>query len=556
MAPLSSPALTESALAHVLGAPPVPEACGEDVETIAAVDALLGQSWKDHRLEAARDASDLEYLRRATLDIIGRVPHVAEIERFEKDDKPNRRGRLIDGLLDSDEYQRYWSELWTDWLLLPLTPPDPQVVETSGAEVFLKPAPVLPDAPRRALRAWLEARFSERERGFDTTVRELLAATGASDERGAVNFLLVHMGEKFAASDVVSRGHYDMVPATKQTLRLFLGYRMEGLPGHKISADGAWTAEQFWGVNAFLRQSNRELREATPVLTDHVRANESAIVDFRTPGEAAARTKARFLDGEPMPVPPKGSRREDLAQRVINHTNFAEAYVSRVWAQFFGRGFHERPDVDDFGKHHALRHAALLGRLARDFKNVKYEPRRLIRWICAGRAYHLSVIPAEPTRREEGDRSFSHMALKPMNAYQLYESLCTVLRRPREKNDERVWERVRVAVRRYWVANEATGKQETPGISEINPALFLMDDRDVNDLIRARAEDLHGDETSPQEFCDRLFLPTFARRARKDEVLQIRDQIKPVLIKEKDPVTRTEDLLWALLQSGEFILNH
>src|SRR5262245_51480173 len=79
-------------------------------------DHLVGQ-WQDQRLRPAPWCSDLEFLRRASIDIIGRIPTAGEARAFERDRREDKRLRLIDRLLDSDEYARHWANVWTALLL-------------------------------------------------------------------------------------------------------------------------------------------------------------------------------------------------------------------------------------------------------------------------------------------------------------------------------------------------------------------------------------------------------------------------------------------------------
>src|SRR5207245_1912486 len=93
----------------------------------------------------------------------------------------------------------------------------------------------------------------------------------------------------------------------------------------------------------------------------------------------------------PIPVDAAGkSRREVLSDYVIQHDNFAKAYVNRVWAHFFGRGMNELPAPDDFGGHNKVVHPDLLNKMASDFINYGYDPKKLIEWVCNSDAYSLS----------------------------------------------------------------------------------------------------------------------------------------------------------------------
>jgi hypothetical protein len=88
-------------------------------EPTREINRLLAAEWKKHKVRPSETAGDLEFLRRASLDIIGRIATVEEVRQFEKDSRPDKRTRLIDRLLGSDEYARYWASFWTELLLTP-----------------------------------------------------------------------------------------------------------------------------------------------------------------------------------------------------------------------------------------------------------------------------------------------------------------------------------------------------------------------------------------------------------------------------------------------------
>jgi hypothetical protein len=556
--------------------------------TTPEIDAILERTWRARdNLQPSKRASDLTFLRRATLDIVGRIPTLAEITEFEKDEHPDKRARLIDRLLDSDEYSDYWATVWTDWLL-PVRPP---VFTVSGAargpqctgEVSVGRSSNPPLLHREQLMVWLEGQLERKDRGFDRIAIDLLSMEARGDEKGAVNLVALNVGlptrDHFVPEHILAQhGQFDMVPITHHAMRLFLGIRFDGLPAQDISLNGEWTAEQFWGVNSFFRQIR--LRGSTPRfargnavfidLYDDPKTNPTGIVEFVKQNGEKHTTGPVFLDGRQFAQGRKWTRRQALALYIVGHPNFARAHVNRMWGHFFGRGLHERPEVDDLSKNHKLLHPELLDRLSDEFVRSGYNSRALIRAICNSRPYHASCVPIEPERLADCDRYFAHMPLKQMSAEQVYRSLRVVMdvgpRKPPREEPE--WVKIRDEIDAAMVTGTGFGGQ-------LDMALWLMNSEELDGMIAERVKQL-VDRTErenkkftrlfQQRLVDRteqqnarlgdLFLATLTRRPTREEIRKIREDTRWILLTDRNELAQTEDILWALLQSSEFILNH
>src|SRR5262249_47962417 len=86
-------------------------------ETTAAIDFLLAADWKSRGIRPAALCDDQTFVRRLYLDLAGRIPTREEAERFLRDSKPQKRARLVEQLLASDDYPRTFREVW-DVLLM------------------------------------------------------------------------------------------------------------------------------------------------------------------------------------------------------------------------------------------------------------------------------------------------------------------------------------------------------------------------------------------------------------------------------------------------------
>src|SRR5262249_41330319 len=107
------------------------------------------------------------------------------------------------------------------------------------------------------MQIWLEEQFAKKTCQYDKLVRDLITATGENNENGAVNYILTNLGAQVADKDVGEDGHFDVVPLTSRTTRLFLGLRTQCTQCHDHPFNPQWKQESFWGINAFFRQIKR-----------------------------------------------------------------------------------------------------------------------------------------------------------------------------------------------------------------------------------------------------------------------------------------------------------
>jgi hypothetical protein len=524
------------------------------------------RSWKAQKLVPAARCDDHEFLRRACIDIIGRVATPAEIGRYFADPPEARRGLLLARLLYGEqkhEYARNWAALWTNWLLT-----------RTG-----------PDLNRKQMRLWLEDAFSTEVISPDgklvpkphmshrEMVQKLITATGKSNDNGAVNFVLAHRGAPFPAGQFAEQGAFDMVPLTSRSVRLFLGYQIQCTQCHDHKSSPEWKQRHYWGVNTFLRQvrvdgvapANGQMAPPVLTLSDDPAYNVKGLVTYeKLPKAVFLVSDAVSVDGRRIPAGTNKTRREHLAGFFIEHKNFNAAYVSRVWGQLFGRGLHASKECDDFGSHNDLVHPELLSALADAFaKTAAHDPRKLIQWVCASDVYNLKPVANatnDGRNPEAGDPApfLSRMPTKMMSPEQLLESLIAATQ-PRQPEELR--RRWLTALVRNFGDDEGN---ETTYTGTILQALMMMNGPDLDEAIRRsqtlqEARMIAADDKTGKKTMDYIFLATLNRPATGKEF----EQLRPLLplragnrdrdLAEAGPLI---DLFWALLNSGEFALNH
>ena len=84
---------------------------------VSAINTSLGKGWKANKITPSHCIDDHEFIRRASLDIIGRIATPGEIRAYMKYPQDKRRSMLIERLLKSEDYPRHWANLWSNWLL-------------------------------------------------------------------------------------------------------------------------------------------------------------------------------------------------------------------------------------------------------------------------------------------------------------------------------------------------------------------------------------------------------------------------------------------------------
>src|SRR5262245_23847214 len=177
-----------------------------DARALAArIDELVAAKWKDQKVKPAPQASDAEFLRRAYLDLAGRIPRVSEVREFLADKDKDKRWKLIDELLKSSAYANHFANVWRE-MIIPLS--DNQQVQAFAPQ----------------MEQWLARRLRDNV-GYDKMVRQLLTAqvvpTGRTGRRVDPEEYDPNVFAFYQANEMKPEN----VAAT--TSRLFLGVKLE-----------------------------------------------------------------------------------------------------------------------------------------------------------------------------------------------------------------------------------------------------------------------------------------------------------------------------------------
>ncbi len=480
---------------------------------IQRIDSRLADRWRESEITSADLAEDSEFLRRAYLDLTGVIPRVSEVRAFLGDQSRDKRGRLINRLLESPSHATHMAVTWRD-IMLPGGFDESQAGDPVG------------------LQSWFREQFVRNLR-YDRIVSEFLMATGRAETGPAVFYTAQELKpEKLAAA----------------TSRIFLGVQIECAQCHDHPSD-RWLQSDFWGYAAFFARLRQPTRNQTlaQVSLDDLGDGEVMLPDSDTviapkyPGGRSAREE----DG--------GTRRMQLAIWMTSRDNpfLARAAVNRAWAHLFGRGIVE--PVDDFGPHNPPSHPELLDELAEYFVRTGFDLRELYRTLASTRAYQL-------TSRSSADSPpppelFARMAIKTLTPEQLYDSLSRALARPGSIPPGTVAPSSRAAFIAKMKTLSRSPAEYEAGVPQ---ALTLLNGADISAAADPRQSGLLTALEAPlfndAQRLDVLFLATLSRPPRDDERLVFSQYIARA---ESDGRGRAMgDVLWALLNSAEFALNH
>ncbi|MBN9524135.1 DUF1549 domain-containing protein, partial [bacterium] len=339
-------------LLAALACPPAARAA-DPAALAATIDARLAAGWAAAGVAPAPLVDDAAFLRRASLDLIGRVPTVAEARAFLADAAPDKRARLVARLIDSGGHTRHMATFWRRaWVPQADTPEFARLAD--GFE------------------AWVAARVQDGA-PYDRVVRELLTAADAPRGRTAV---ATPVGF-FAASENKPEN------LAANTARAFLGVNLDCAQCHDHPF-ARWTRDQFWQTAAFFAPPGRDAAgKATPPRVT-IPNTKKTLGPELLDGSAAAWPAA--------PAPDTG--RTLLAGWLTARGNpyFARNATNQLWAHAYGTALVE--PLDDMSGEGATAgpQADLLRELADAFTASGFDLKYLTRALVLTRAYQLSAV--------------------------------------------------------------------------------------------------------------------------------------------------------------------
>lgn len=283
-------------------------------------------------------SDDASFLRRASFDLTGRPPAAQDVLAFVADASKDKRAKLIDRLLETDEFALRWAHFWRT--------------------VMFYNTPVASNRlDYGAFEGWLADMF-KRHAGWDQITAAILAAEGKKKEVGPDNFILACENQPTLLAS--------------ETARVFMGVSIQCAECHHHPFD-RWKREQFHELAAFFAPGKYYMP------------------DLQHP-EEKTEMPARFLLGEsPPPNLKADARRVAVAAYLVYNPNnywFARAYVNRIWSELLGDGFYA---VDSLGPDGDVSHKLVVNRMAYVFRNQQFDARWPFRLIMNTKAYQRRI---------------------------------------------------------------------------------------------------------------------------------------------------------------------
>ncbi len=471
--------------------------------------------------------SDSEFIRRASLDAIGTLPTAEEVKEFLADSSTGKRDALIDRILANPAYADYWAVKWGD-----LIRPNTQRVGVKS--VYL-------------LDQWIRDSFRQ-NKPYDQFVRELLTAQGNTHQYGPA---------------VVFRDRREPVDASAFVSQIFLGTRMECAKCHHHPNE-KWSQSDYYQLAAYFTDVKFKGQGiSTPI------SGELEYVYFSPGGQIKHPVTGDVLKPKP-PDGPEAHVESDVDPRVAlvdwmcetNNPFFARAAVNRVWAQFMGRGIVD--PVDDFRASNPPTNEPLLNYLAEDFVRNGYDLKKLMRTIMRSRVYQLSSIPNEHNLADT--RNYSRAYRRRLPAEALSDAVASVTGVPE------TFQGLAPGARAIETWNnkldsefmDAFGRPnssadcpcERDRQTSVVQALHMMNSNKLQGRIvskEGRAAQLADSKMTDAEIVKELYLVTYSRLPTAEETELASKAFKADGATRK---TATEDIMWALINSAEFVFNH
>jgi hypothetical protein len=507
---------------------PLPPDVFAKAERRSFIDDFVIEKLEKLRIAPSPPASDLEFLRRASLDAIGTLPAPKEVLRFAADPDPRKRERLVESLLSRKEYTDYWTTRWSDLLLLN--------------------SRKLPSESLAAFHEFIR-RSVEENKPWDRFVREIVTASGSTLQNGAAAYFLLHK---------------DPIDLSETTSQAFLGMSITCARCHNHPLE-KWTQDQYYGMaNLFGRVK----------LKNGDRGGEALVLSTSFGDVLHPRTGKPMppqpLDAKPIALDDPADRRERLADWLTSPENpyFARAIVNRVWKNFLGRGLVD-PE-DDLRMVNPSSNEPLFAAVVKDFVEHGFDLKHLMRAIMLSAAYQRSSAPHLGNDHDE--TYYSRYIVRRLPAEVVLDAYAAVTDVPTPFPGYPAGFRA-LQLRDSQVASyflKAFGRPdrnqtcacERTETSSLAQVLHVSNGDTLDDKLRAKENVLSrlierklGDE----EILDELYLAALTRfptpKERTDALRIVAEARKEA---GDDPTARREileDLLWGILSGKEFLFN-
>jgi hypothetical protein len=513
---------------------------GAPVETLPParnfVDAIVFKKLKKVGMPPSEVADDATFMRRVSLDVAGRLPTLEEARAFLADTSADKRDRLVDRLVDSPDYADHFANKWSALLRNKRALP----AHKHGNYAFFD---------------WIRDSMAQ-NKPYDQFVREVVAAAGDTADNPPVTWYRQVTTPTMQLED---------------TAQLFLGTRLQCAQCHHHPYE-KWSQQDYYSFSAFFSTVTRKAgTEPGEEIIFHKRGNATAVNK-----KTAQPVKPAGLGAKPTDIAPDDDPRQALADWMSSPDNrfFAPALVNRYWKHFFNRGLVD-PE-DDMRETNPATNPELLDALAKNFVASGYDLKDLVRTICRSSTYQLSAIPNRYNGTDK--HNYARYYPKRLGAEVLFDSVQQMT------NSTAKFDGLPAGTRAVQLPDNSFnassyfltvfGRPESASACEcersmdasLAQSLHLFNSKEIQEKLTSAtgraaalaADSSRGDDEKVRE----LYLRAYARNPEPEETSLALNYLARQ-VKDKDgkpqPADRRqsfEDILWAMMNTKEFLFNH
>lgn len=502
------------------------------------IDTLAANKFRELGIEPSPICDDTTFLRRIFLDATGTLPSRSEIEEFLASAQSglsvtDRRTQWIDrvlGLVDSpnrglynERYAAYWTLKWSD------------LIRNNSRD--------LQETGMWALHNWIKGAFRE-NLSFDKFVSQLVQGKGSSYSNGPANYFIVNNSPQVLA---------------ESTSQLFLGTRLTCAQCHHHPFE-KYSQDDYYGFAAFFARTGLKSSQEFGLF------GGERVVVIRTGGEVHQPRTGKLMKPKPLDadeVDHPLDRRIALAQWMTSPSNtaFARATVNRYVSYLLGRGLVE--PVDDLRATNPPTNPAIMQALSEEFVKQGFDLKKLIRMIMVSRLYQLD---SQPTPQNVADtRFYSHFEVKRLSAEPLLDAIDHAAGTQTKFNNlplgTRAIEIPDADYPDYFLNTFAKPRRMSVCECERSPdanlaqALHTLNGDILTNKIAlktGRVDRLMAEKKPHAEIVTELYYATLCRAPTAAEL----SASEKLLTEYTSPTECYEDLLWALINSKDFLFVH
>lgn len=490
------------------------------------IDDLVWKRLERLGIVPSEGCDDATFLRRAHLDVIGTLPTTDEARKFLADTSPDKRAKLVDALLARPEYADHWANKWADLLR-----PNPYRVGIKATLVYDQ---------------WIRDAFRA-NKPYDRFVADLVASRGSTFRNGAT---------------VLYRDRRSPEEVTTMICQLFLGVRLDCARCHHHPFE-VWGQDDFFGTAAyFSRIGYKGTGISAPI------SGSEEFVFAATRGSVKHPLTGEDVAPKPLigtaPISEGEDPRAAFVRWMASPDNpyFAQVAVNRVWTEIMGRGIVE--PVDDIRATNPPSNPELINALAREFRAQKFDVKQLLRTILTSHVYELSALPNP--RNNWDTKNYSRHYRQRLRAETLLDAVCEVTGIPESfaamPPNSRAVELWTHRVQNLFLDSfgRPDPNQDPPcerlSESTLVQSLHLMNAPSLHDKVTSEkglAARLLKQDAAPEEWIEEMYLAAYSRYPTTDE----RNAAAALVPKDRTKQRQfAEDLLWALLNSPEFMFKN